>query len=265
MSVTLAATFNPRGETGRLLRLYPQFHAVYDEIVISMPPHANGADVDQVQALPDVTAWVNETWPQGRYMALKQAYDNGAQAIHYADMDRLLRWTETRPAEWRETVAQVAGSDCLVIGRTPAAWATHPQALAHTEKISNTVFSRLLGQDLDLSAGSKGFSRAAVEVILANCRPTRALGADSEWIMVLQRAGFQIDTVLVDGLDWETADRYADAAADDDKQREAAIRYDADPDHWAMRVGVAQEIVEAGLDAMVRPLVAVKEKQGEDH
>lgn len=260
MPVTLAATFNPRGETGRLLRLYTQLQSVYDTIVISLPPHANPSDVEQVRTLPGVIVYVNETWPQGRYMALKLAYDAGAQAVHYADMDRLLRWVETHPAEWQAAVTVVDTSDCLVIGRTPSAWATHPQALVQTERISNTVFSRLLGQDLDLSAGSKGFSRAAAAVVLENCQPARALGADAEWIVVLHRAGFDINTLLVDGLDWETADRYADSAADANRQREAAQQYDADPAHWAMRAGVAQEIVEAGLDALTRPLTGIKEK-----
>jgi hypothetical protein len=165
---------------------------------------------------------------------------------------------ETRPDEWRQTVQVVVLSDCLVIGRTEQAWATHPQALQQTEAISNTVFSHLLGQELDLSAGSKGFSRAAMEILMANTQPNRAMGADSEWIVILHRAGFAVDTILVDGLDWETADRHQPVAANSHSQQEAAGQYDQDAHHWAMRVAVAAEIVQSGLDALARSLKEVQ-------
>jgi hypothetical protein len=254
MSAVLATTYNPRGEINRLRRLYPLLQAIYADIVISMPPVARPEDVEAVKSLPNVRAFVNTEWPQGRYMALKKSLETDASHVHYADMDRLLRWVEIAPDELRQTAARVEKADCLVIGRTEQAWDTHPQALRQTEKISNSVFSALLGQELDLSAGSKGFSRRAVEFLMANTAPARAMGADSEWIVVLHRAGFQIESLLVNGLDWETADRYADHAADAETQRRAAESYDTDARHWAMRVGVALEIVQAGLDAWKREL-----------
>ncbi len=254
MTVMLATTFNPRGEVGRLQRLYPQLQAVYDDIVISMPPVANAEDVAAVKALPGVIGFVNEDWSHGRYMALKKALDTPAQGVHYADMDRLLRWVELRPDEWRSTVDAVARCECLVIGRTEQAWATHPQALRRPEKITNTLFSHLLGQALDFGAGSKGFSRRAVEVLMANTQPGRALGTDAEWIVVLHRAGFRVESLLVDGLDWESADRYADQAADAEAQRRAAEAYDAQAKSWAYRIETIIETVESGLDAMQRPL-----------
>jgi hypothetical protein len=254
MTVVLAATYHPRGEVARLGRLLPQLQATYVDIVISLPPTIQPEDAYALKALPDVRPHVNGDWSHGRYMALKLAFETSPDYVHYADLDRLLRWVETRPDEWRRTVERVGQADCLVIGRTERAWATHPQALRQTEAITNSLFSTLLGQPLDLSAGSKGFSRRAVEFLLANSQPGRAMGADSEWIVLLHRAGFRIDSLLVDGLDWESADRYRDAAADMDAQRQAALAYDADPAHWAARVAVAQEIVEAGLDALQRHL-----------
>ncbi len=254
MSVVLATTYHPRGEINRLRRLYPLLQAIYTDIAISMPPHAHSEDVEAVKALPNVRAFVNTEWPQGRYMALKKSLETDASHVHYADMDRLLRWVEIAPDELRQTAERIEQSDCLVIGRTEQAWDTHPQALRQTEKISNSVFSALLGQELDLSAGSKAFSRRAVEFLMVNSLPARAMGADSEWIVVLHRAGFKVESLLVNGLDWETADRYSDQAADAETQRRAAEIYDTDAQHWAMRVGVALEIVQSGLDAMRREL-----------
>jgi hypothetical protein len=254
MSITLAATFNPRGEVGRLRRFYAHLKAAYDHIVISLPPVVAMEDAFAIRELPEAIIHINEDWSHGRFMALNLAAQTQADHIHYADMDRLLRWVENRPHEWEHILGRIAQVDCLVIGRTEAAWETHPHALRDTEAITNDLFSRLLGQRLDLSAGSKGFSRSAVDFILANSQPRRAIGTDSEWIVLLHRGGVRIETALVDGLDWEIADQYQDVAADTDRQKAMAALYDADPKHWARRVEIAHEIVEAGMDALTREL-----------
>ena len=264
MSIALATAWNPRGELARFERLYPQLRSVYCQIVVTLPPDVDSAVTTTLQAMERVQPVVTPAWSWGRYLTLKTALDTGADHIHYVDFDRLLRWVETRPDEWWQTVRRVIQSDCLLIGRTEQAWTTHPQALRQTEAISNAVFSHLLGQALDLSAGSKGFSRAAVATLMANTEPGRALGTDSEWIVILHRAGFAIDTVLVDGLDWETADRHQSIAAHSDMQQAAAVQYDADPMHWKMRVGVASEIVDAGLDAMRRELKQMEAREGSE-
>ncbi len=255
MSIVLATTFNPRGETGRLQQLWPQIQALYSEVIISLPPSIALEDAMVIRTLESAQNHVNGEWSHGRYMALQMAYQTGADYIHYVDMDRLLRWLETRPDELEQTIRQIQQSDCLVIGRTTAARETHPQAMRQTEAISSSLFSRLLGQELDLSAGSKGFSRSAVEYLLANIQAGRAIGADSEWVVICHRAGFKIDSLLVDGLDWEIPDRYQDTAADATRQQQMIIEYDADADNWAHRVKIAHEIVEAGMDAFERPLI----------
>jgi hypothetical protein len=169
-------------------------------------------------------------------------------------MDRLLRWVETRPAEWRNAVAQIEAGDYLIMGRSASAYATHPQALVRTEAISNRLISQLVGQALDVSAGSKGFGRRAAQYLVDQTKPGRALGADGAWTVLLHRAGFRVDYLEVDGLDWETADRYQARSADVEQQLALAQAYDQDPAHWAMRVEVALEIVQAGLDAAAQEL-----------
>lgn len=199
-----------------------------------------------------VRASVTVDWSAGRYQALQQACETGATHIHYVDFDRLLRWVETRPQEWRQVVARLQTCECLVIGRTPAAYQTHPQALVRTEAISNLVTSALVGMSVDASAGSKAFSRPAARCILANTQPGHALGTDAEWLVVLHKAGFKLDYIEVDGLDWEIADQHQGQAAGPDRQRQVAAAYDADPQHWARRVEVALEIVQAGFAADAR-------------
>jgi broad specificity phosphatase PhoE len=255
MSIVLATTYHPRGEIGRLRRLLPELQAVYSRVIISLPATTRQDEEYAIRALPAVQAFVNEDWSHGRYNALKAALETNADAIHYADMDRLLRWVETSPDEWRATVDDIKTVDCLVIGRTAAAWNTHPRAMYDAELIINRTFSKLLGQEMDFGAGSKGFSRRAAEFLIASTAPGRALGADTEWPVLLYRAGFHVRGVLVNGLDWESADRYQDEAADAETQRRFAESYDEVAHNWAMRVRVTQEIVDAGIDAWLRPLV----------
>lgn len=251
--VCLALAWNPRGEQGRLQRFYPQLQAIYSSIVVSVPPDADPAAVDVLRALPGVI-WTDEGWVSGRHTVMQAALRTDADYIHYIDGDRLVRWIETCPEELAQTVARMQTTDCLVIGRTPAAFATHPMAQQQPEKLSNEVFSRLLGRRLDFSSGSKGFSRAAAEFLMRHSPSGHVMGTDSEWVILLHRAGYRIDAVEVDGLDWETADRYLDHAAHTETQRRVAAEYDADPEHWSFRVQVAQDIIDAGFAALTRPL-----------
>lgn len=258
MSIVLATTFNPRGETGRLEQLWPQIRSLYGGVIISLPPSIALEDAMVIRELEGTHIHVNSDWSHGRYMALKLAQEADASAVHYVDMDRLLRWLETRPDELQQTIERVKTCECLVIGRTEGAWETHPQSMRQTEAISNGLFSRLLGQPLDLSAGSKGFSRAALDCLMANTQAGRAIGADSEWIVICHRAGFRVESLLVDGLDWEIADRFQETAADAQRQQQVRDEYDSDAENWAHRVRIAHEIIEAGMDALERPNLVLR-------
>ena len=254
MSLALATAWRPRGELERFRRLLPALEQVYASIAISLPPETDESLIQSLEALPGLQVAVTPDWSWGRYQAVTTALESGTSHIQYADFDRLLRWVETRPEEWRRVAGLIQRHNCLVIGRSEAAYRTHPRALVESEAISNLVTSFLLEQPLDVSAGSKGFSRGAAEYLAANCQPGRALGTDAEWLVVLKRAGFTIDSVTVEGLDWESADRYQDRAAGEGDQRQAAGDYDADPKNWQMRVQVALEIVQSGLEAQERNL-----------
>ncbi len=195
---------------------------------------------------------VTQDWSWGRHQSIQVALATPAMHIHYVDLDRLLRWVETRPKEWRQIAQSVSTHDCLIIGRTPTAYASHPQALVQTEAISNLVVSYLLGNRVDVSAGSKGFSRSAAEYLVAHCQPGHAMGSDAEWPVTLQLAGFAVDYIEVDGLDWEIPDQGQSGAADRQRQRQISKEYDADPGNWKRRVDVAIEIVQSGLEAYTR-------------
>jgi SAM-dependent methyltransferase len=190
---------------------------------------------------------ISEQPGNGRYMAVKKALQTSSDFIHYADMDRLLHWVETRPDEWKQMVGEIENYDCIIFGRTEAAYRTHPQAMISTERISNQVVSFLLKKEMDVSAGSKSFSRSAAQIIIEDCLPDNSIGTDAEWPIYLTKAGFRLEYIQVDGLDWESADQYRLQAANTDEQAQAAREYDAVPTHWTHRIEIANQIIQAAI------------------
>lgn len=207
-----------------------------------------------LQAFPLVSAIVTPDWASGRHAAIQHASMETVDHVHYIDFDRMLRWFETTSHEIPTILAELQQTDCLIIGRTPRAFATHAQALQQTETIINTIFSFMLGQPVDLGGGSRGFSQRAVQFLMRHSPPGNAIGTDAEWPILLHRAGFNINYVAVDGLAWEIPDQYQPRAVDAVAQQTAAEAYDADATRWALRVQTALEIVQAGLDASTRSL-----------
>jgi hypothetical protein len=260
VTITLACTWRPRGEQPRLLQQLDRLAAAYGHLVVAVPPDHAAAARALLSGLgigrADVVTSSHPAW--GRHTALTAAAAVDTGHIHCADLDRLLRWVATRPDEWQRMLERLRQTECLTIGRTPAAFATHPQALQQTEAIINAVFAETFDGSVDLGGGSRGFSARAARALLAHSPvgqvPERGYSTDAAWPILVQRLGFRVDHVTADGLDWETADHYRPAVADPETQRRAADAYDADVRHWSQRVRMALEIIQAGLDAKVRLL-----------
>ncbi|MCB0128458.1 MAG: hypothetical protein KDE58_39600, partial [Caldilineaceae bacterium] len=130
---------------------------------------------------------------------------------------------------------------------TERALQSHPQSLAQTERIINDVASSLLAQPVDVGGGSRGFSRVAAQIVLT--RTTPGGWGDLQWPILVNQAGLAVSYLAVDGLAWESADRYREQAATADQQAQAAQAYDHNVAHWARRVQIAQEIIQEGLAA----------------
>ena len=253
MSVYLATTWYPRGEFPRFTQFLAMLEEQYAGIVISLIPSddkdvLNHFTTGQFSSDSKLTFYVNDDRRWGRYMAIKKAMYTSADFIHYVDMDRLLHWVETRPDEWKQMVGEIEKSDCVIFGRTQTAVLTHPQALITTEKISNQVVSYVLKKDMDVSAGSKSFSRSAAQYILDHCQPDNSIGSDAEWPILLKQAGFRLEYIQVEGLDWESADQFQFHAANAVKQAKTAMDYDADPKNWSKRIEIANEIIQTAIE-----------------
>jgi len=249
MTVALATAWNPRGELPRFQRYYNQISELYTHLSISV---RNGS---RDNVFPTLDSYENVTYVtfegySGRHIVLKDALSSNPDFVHYVDMDRLIRWVETRPDELAATIEAIQQTDCLIIGRTDAAYHTHPDALRETEMLPNRFFSYFFERPMDFCAGSKGFSRAAANFILDSSSSDNSLRMDVEWPILLKRAGFRWRYVEVDGLDWESADQYQEVAAGREQQQELADAYDQDPKSWKSRTEVAHEITRLGLAAL---------------
>jgi 2-polyprenyl-3-methyl-5-hydroxy-6-metoxy-1,4-benzoquinol methylase len=165
---------------------------------------------------------------------------------------------ETQPEEWKHMVEEIRKFDCIIFGRTQAAFLTHPIALISTEKISNQVVSHILKKDMDVSAGSKSFSRSAAQYIVDHCQTDNSVGTDAEWPIRLKQAGFRLEYIQVEGLDWESADQFHLHAATVDEQAQAVREYDADPKNWLHRIEIAEGIIQTAYQVSMMKQHMVK-------
>lgn len=188
---------------------------------------------------------------EARRRALAGALRLGAEAIHYCDFDRLLHWQATYPDELARVVARCGRAPYLIIGRTSRAFATHPLVQIDAEAATNHAISRLLGREVDVTAGSCGCSAAGARLILAHSvAPTNA--TDGEWPAIVALLGNgALDYVETEGLEFETGDLYPEEVA-------ALGGYDAwlaarsiPLEAWESRLRLAHETICAAL-AIVR-------------
>lgn len=253
MTTALAATWVPRGELPRLRAMLGDLRALYGAVTVALPPDVSPAVVEALGALPGVEPVTGNEWRAARHESVRRALASGAEYVQYCDFDRLLHWVEAHPAELHEVVAHIDRADCVVLGRTDHAWETHPRCMFETEALFNVAFSYLLGvEGWDFGAGSRTFRREAAVFLLANSPPEDGWAIDTAWPLMLARNGYRVSYRAVDGLEWETPDRYRDAAAPDTARREIADAWDADPIRWQERVGVADAILRAGFRAAAR-------------
>ncbi|WP_179394405.1 hypothetical protein [Lacticaseibacillus absianus] len=118
--------------------------------------------------------------------------------VHLVDFDRLVTWTALAPDELlalgRSTLPPATYE---VLGRTPAAWASHPQTWRETEALTNRVASAVLGlAGIDITAGSERFTADLMPLLLTG---TAAMN-DGEWPRLCQAAGATLRYRACEGL-----------------------------------------------------------------
>ncbi|HEY8601968.1 MAG TPA: hypothetical protein VIL85_26315 [Thermomicrobiales bacterium] len=186
-----------------------------------------------------------------RLGAVRQAAEL-APAVHLCDCDRLLHWWHNYPAELDATIAQIASTDLLLLGRTARAWATHPANQIETEGLANRIVSQFYGAEVDVCSGSRGLSRRAITYLAEHGRE-HSVGTDAEWPLLLRRAGeFRCEQILTEGLEFESGDRFPEEIARAGGLAAWNAANDRDTARWIFRTRLASDIAAAAVRVAAR-------------
>lgn len=163
--------------------------------------------------------------------------------FHYCDFDRILFWLMNEPEELAQIVSEhILRADYMALGRTQAAFDSHPAIQIETEMISNGVFSQVIGRKMDITAGACAMSRKAAKLLLAlSTEPTNA--TDTEWPMLIQfrsEGKLSLDYIEANGLAFETPTFHGEAVHENLINRE----------NYMHRVVLARASVEAVFRVM---------------
>lgn len=253
---TLAAThYDPEGRMlGQIARVLPTLQRIFGGMAIQF---AHASPPSAIEAMRSAGALVRQEpsaefnglplLGAARRAALELALQSDAEALLFCDFDRVLHWAEFHAAELERVVAEIAARDFTVLGRTERAFATHPRIQRDTEAIINHVYATASGNAWDVTAAARGLSRRAALALLEGC-PDRSLGTDVSWPLFLQRAGgFGLGYRATEGLEFETADRYADEIAAAGGLAQWIDQLDRSPQLWAFRLDLARIEVESAL------------------
>ena len=252
--VALASTLHdPRGATRALLvAALPDLTRRYARLAIWA---TDETDEEMVQLL--IAAGAGVSRHPSEYGAIGRrrlgAVEEAARAaptVHLCDFDRLLHWWHHWRDELAATLDRLPAADLTILGRTERAWATHPANQIETEGLANRVVSHFYGADVDICAGSRGLSRDAVEYLGVRSR-VHDVGTDGEWPLLLRRAArFRCEQLLVEGLEFETADADPDEVAAAGGPAAWNATLDRDAGRWTFRTRLAGDIVAGALNAI---------------
>lgn len=250
MTIVLATTHHdPEGRMeAQARRILPRLGTLYAGITVAAAADTPGRTLTLLQesgALVQTgeSPMLDEfhCLGQRRREAVTQALaaQPGATHAHLCDFDRVLHWAEFHFDELRAALDAVRLSDFTVLGRTPRAFATHPRVQRDTEALINHAFHLASGRAWDVGAASRGVSRRAAAALAACDDDT--IGNDCSWPLFLQRRDdLQMHYIATEGLEFETADRYAGEIAALGGREAWIARLDSDPRRWATRLDLAR-------------------------
>jgi hypothetical protein len=69
---------------------------------------------------------------------------------------------------------------------------THPRSQVETKRLANRVCSLIIGQEIDVTAASRGLSHEAAALILRYSK-AKDIGTDSEWPIIVH---YKSDTLI---------------------------------------------------------------------
>lgn len=176
--------------------------------------------------------------------ALEKAITKNTSKIFYCDFDRLLHWAKTYPNEMKKIPNLSPDNDFLLIGRTSRALLTHPKTQTMTESIANHVASKLLRfedtRDI-ISACWRLTPRIAKRLLQLTTENT--YGFYCEWPIIAQKISKNPEYIEVEGLEWETPDRYQKEIEEESYKK--WLQKFQTLDEWKRRMKILTDIIES--------------------
>lgn len=199
----ICITHDPSGNTiDSFRKIYKELECIYNELFIAISEESS---IDLIRTIQESNFNYQLIPKKGVAAARRAVVEFGlkgrSQYFHYCDFDRLLTWAHHYPSELIDTVKNISDHHYQILGRTNRAMNTHPEEWVETEKITNKICSIVLGQEVDITAGSCTFSRQVAEYINQYSKEQMT---DAEWAMIAHRiAKLPVTYSAVEGLEYE--------------------------------------------------------------
>lgn len=153
----------------------------------------------------------------GQRRVLAKAVQASHEDMFYCDFDRWLHWAGSYPEELsglpRRMSREHAKAWFICLGRAERAVATHPFAQSLPEAATNRALSTVAGKSLDATAGASWIRLEGARLILAGSTVTTK-ATDLEWPgLILRVNSTRVQGAVFEGLEFETADGYAEEIA----------------------------------------------------
>ena len=246
--ITLVSTLHdPEKMLSRMIAEYgSSLKQVFRSLVVTVSPNTHRHIVRLLEDTGIKILICSENVVETYKTALRSGLDENAQHLMYCDFDRALHWVRTYPLELSRIAGILTDYDFLMLGRTQRAFKTHPETQTKTESIANQLGSKILGfkQPRDIMSATWGLSDPVGEFLLKT--PYRnKYGFYCEWPIVAWHSAKKHEYIEVEGLEWETPDRYKEAVKE--RGYEVWLRDLQSPREWKRRNEVLSECVSSVL------------------
>jgi hypothetical protein len=201
---------------GRLLESQNQacrkLKAIFDTVNVSLTQESDGRVYRDLEYLGVHVQKREETGNVGeRYLsALRMGLEDKVDYLFLIDFDRALHWVLGFGDELKTVIEDLKTSEGFTSYiRSQRAFETHPLTQRETERAANDLASQFMGKRVDLFSGAHGMGREVAEFINKESHKTD-FGFYGEVLALPFNQGFKLNTVEVDGLEWETPDQYSE-------------------------------------------------------
>jgi hypothetical protein len=251
MKTVLTATIHePQPRLLKQLRDYtPLLKLDNEPMIAAYSPETHHRAISVLEDLGYMTVQGGESIQSVYTAALKRSLQLLPDHVFYCDLDRLVHWAKTYPEEYHDTRLMALNYDFLMVGRSPKAFLTHPETQTCTEGIANRIASRIIGFEAteDVVGTCWGLSRPLTQ-LLALSPELNTYGFYCDWPVTAWRSAKRKTYTEVNGLEWETPDRYeVEIAAQGYAEW---LNGFTNPREWKRRCSMLDDLVQTSLRLM---------------